>query len=198
MMITTSGQVDPNSQVVQTLGLKPPTGSGPDRGLLSITTRDRMAQRIASDAQRSRAGAVQSSPEGANDWSDIAWKLSQEEGADPILVQAVMGQESGGDPNTPDSYAGARGPMQLMGPAAAEVGVNRDDPVDNTRGGIRYLKKMLDRYNGDINLALAAYNAGPGAVDQYGGVPPFEETQRYVRDVKARYAALQDSYARER
>lgn len=203
VMVLARGDVRPDAPVIATFGLKPPTGSAPDRSLLSMSTRSQQAATPAPQpdnlATRRMTAQVSAAPQGLNDWSKIAWDLSIEEGVDdPVMIQAIMGQESGGDPNTPDSYAGARGPMQLMPAAAAEVGVNRDDPVDNTRGGIRYMKRMLERYGGNLDLALAAYNAGPGAVDQYGGIPPFEETQRYVRAVKARYAALNEAYGRMR
>ena len=73
--------------------------------------------------------------------------------------------------------------MQLMPATAADLGVDASDVEQNARGGARYLRQMLDTFGGDLTLALAAYNAGPGAVQRHGGVPPYEETQRYVEAV---------------
>lgn len=98
------------------------------------------------------------------------------------LVLSVIQQESGGDANA-RSGVGAIGLMQLMPGTAAELGVNPNDPQDNVRGGVKYLMQMLDRFGGDATKAVAAYNAGPGAVEKYGGVPPFAETQNYVQKV---------------
>lgn len=95
------------------------------------------------------------------------------------LARGVMRQESAGRADAV-SPKGARGPMQLMPGTARELGVNIDDPADNIRGGLTYLKRQLDAHGGDQRLALAAYNAGPGAVQKFGGVPPYAETQNYV------------------
>ncbi|MBV9233714.1 MAG: lytic transglycosylase domain-containing protein [Candidatus Eremiobacteraeota bacterium] len=107
-------------------------------------------------------------------------------GMDPALLSAIIANESGFDPNA-TSAAGARGLMQLMPQTAAALGV-RDayDPAQNVRGGTEYLRGLLDRF-GSVELAVAAYNAGPAAVARYGGVPPYPETQAYVRSVMARY-----------
>jgi soluble lytic murein transglycosylase-like protein len=102
---------------------------------------------------------------------------------DEELVSAVVRAESGYDPAAV-SRVGAVGLMQLMPATAAELEV--DDPFDpeqNLDGGVRYLKWMLDRFEGEVDLALAAYNAGPAAVDRYGGIPPYPETQSYIRRV---------------
>ncbi len=99
---------------------------------------------------------------------------------DPNLVAAVIWAESSGDPKAV-SKKGAQGLMQLMPATARELGVgNVLDPGQNVEGGSHYLRKMLDAHDGDLSLALAAYNAGPDAVRKYGGVPPYRETQNYV------------------
>jgi soluble lytic murein transglycosylase-like protein len=106
---------------------------------------------------------------------------------DPALLTAVVGQESGFRQRAISS-AGAMGLMQLMPETARELGV-RDpfDPAQNLDGGAKYLRGLIDRYHGRLDLALAAYNAGPGAVDRYGGVPPYRETQSYVSNILASY-----------
>jgi soluble lytic murein transglycosylase-like protein len=105
---------------------------------------------------------------------------------DPALLDAVISNESGFDPHA-RSRAGARGLMQLMPQTAASLGVtDAYDPQQNVRGGARYLRSLLDRF-GSVELAVAAYNAGPAAVERYGGIPPYIETRAYVRNVLACY-----------
>lgn len=107
---------------------------------------------------------------------------------DPALIRAVMQAESAFHPYAV-SRAGAEGLMQLMPELSVEMGVtDAFDPRENIRGGVRYLKRLLDYHNGDLDLALASYNAGPGNVERYGGVPPFRETRDYVKTIKALYA----------
>jgi len=119
-------------------------------------------------------------------WEDKLQELCEKYGVDPHLARAVMRMESGGNPNA-ISRAGAIGLMQLMPGTARGLGVDPKDPHKNLEGGIKYLARLTDKYDGNLTLALAAYNAGSGRVDSYGGVPPFPETQRYVKNVLALY-----------
>lgn len=106
-------------------------------------------------------------------------------GIEPGLLEAVAWQESRGRMSAV-SVKGALGVMQLMPTTAAELGVQPLDVTDNIRGGAMYLRRQLDRF-GSVPLALAAYNAGPGAVMRYGGIPPYRETRDYVARIMARW-----------
>ena len=113
---------------------------------------------------------------------------AEKHGIDPALLAGLVKQESGFNPNA-GSPAGARGLTQLMPGTAAGLGVTDVlDPIQNLDGGAKYLRQQLDAFGGDVTRALAAYNAGPGAVQRYGGVPPYAETQNYVRIVQANAA----------
>lgn len=113
---------------------------------------------------------------------------ARQHGLEPNLLAAVAWQESRGRMGAV-SVKGARGVMQLMPTTAAELGVRSDDLADNLRGGALYLRRQIDRF-GSIPLALAAYNAGPGAVLRYGGIPPYRETRDYVARIMGRWRPL--------
>jgi Rod binding domain-containing protein len=116
-------------------------------------------------------------------------RAAQETGLDSALIRSVIQTESNGDPKAV-SPSGAKGLMQLVESTAQELCVQDPfDPDENIRAGSRYLKRMLDRF-GDLKLALAAYNAGPGNVEKHSGIPPFEETRQYVERVTTRLGEI--------
>ncbi|KSU84866.1 Transglycosylase SLT domain-containing protein [Fictibacillus enclensis] len=117
-------------------------------------------------------------------------QISSKYNMNPALISSIVQHESGFNPMS-KSPAGAMGLMQLMPETARSLGVrNPYHAEDNLEGGIKYIKQLLDMYHGDEKLALAAYNAGPGNVAKYRGIPPFKETQSYVAKVLHTYQAL--------
>lgn len=125
----------------------------------------------------------------AHQFDPIIQDASRKYGIEAPLIKAVIKAESDFDPNAV-SRKGARGLMQIMPMNFRLLNVeNPFDPHQNIEGGARYLREMLDRYGGNLELALAAYNAGPGAVDRFAGVPPYPETTEYIARVKKYFEA---------
>ena len=142
------------------------------------------ARRAAGTLQRS--GATQS-PLPPDRLERLVREAAERNRLDPALVRAVVGAESGGNPAAV-SPKGAQGLMQLIPTTAERFGVdNPFDPAQNVEGGARYLRSLLDRYNGNLDMSLAAYNAGETAVERSGGVPNYRETRAYVRKVTNSY-----------
>ena len=127
-------------------------------------------------------------PAAGRPWAGAIQQAATEAGIDPALLASLVRHESNFDPAA-RSHAGATGLAQLMPGTAAGLGVDPSDPLDNLRGGATYLKQQLDRF-GSVDLALAAYNAGPNRVAQAGGVPRITETQNYVQRVMSTWEQL--------
>ena len=119
------------------------------------------------------------------DW--IIFRAGERQGVDPRFIHAVIWQESKYKAQA-KSHAGAQGLMQLMPAAAERFGCkDRNDPAENIEAGTKYLKWLLKKFDGNVELALAGYNAGEGSVAKYNGIPPYNETQNYVRIISKRY-----------
>jgi soluble lytic murein transglycosylase len=158
----------------------------------NIPRGDPRYQRLPRSPQR--APLVQVAP-ARYDYDPLIGQAAQAHRLPPALVKAVIAAESEFDPLAV-SRAGAQGLMQLMPTTAAHLGVADPlEPTQNVHGGVSYLRSLLDRY-GDLTRALAAYNAGPEAVDHYGGVPPYRETRAYVNRVLTYYRHYHGDFAR--
>ena len=130
-----------------------------------------------------KSDGIIGSANGSIAYDTLIYNVSMRYGVDPNLVKAVVRAESDYNPSAV-SRAGARGLMQLMPATARLMGVKDiHDPVDNVNGGTRHLSRLIKKFNGKLPMALAAYNAGEGAVKRYGRIPPYKETQLYVKKV---------------
>ena len=124
---------------------------------------------------------------GDKDLDRIIFEVAENQGVDPRFIHAVIWQESKYDTHA-KSHAGAQGLMQLMPATAKRFGCEHpDNPEENITAGTKYLSWLLKRFSGNVELALAGYNAGEGSVDKYDGIPPFNETQNYVKIITNRY-----------
>ncbi len=133
------------------------------------------------------SSTLASTSSGNADIDALIEQYSAKNGLDSAFVKAVIKQESGFQPRV-TSHCGAMGLMQLMPATASSLGVtDAYDPEQNIAGGTKYLKGLLDRFGGNKSLALAAYNAGPNAVAKYNGIPPYKETQNYVKNIMSMY-----------
>jgi len=156
-----------------------------------IQSLDSFAKKPDSDFQKILDSSIKNtkSPNSVtrSEIDNLITKYADKNGLDEDFVKAVINQESGFNPNA-TSHCGAMGLMQLMPSTAQGLGVtDAYNPEQNIEGGTKYLKGLMDRFGNDKQLALAAYNAGPNAVKKYGGIPPYAETQNYVKKVLSKY-----------
>lgn len=156
-----------------------------------IKTKEKNNKAISSDSKPVKV-AYSASTTHNDSYHPIINKKAKENEVDPSLVTAVIKAESNGNPHAV-SRKGAMGLMQLMPGTANDLQVkNPFDPEENIDGGTRYLRYLIERFNGNLTLALAAYNAGPKTVEKHGSVPPIAETKQYVRKVLAIYKGKTD------
>jgi soluble lytic murein transglycosylase-like protein len=172
--------------------LAPPTPASP--AIASPTVAASPTSSFAATLDAAQASATTSSAStAATAYEPLIAQAAAQYGLDPAVLHGLIEQESGFDPAARSS-AGALGLTQLMPGTAASLGVTEPlDPAQSIAGGARYLSEQLQRFGGNIADALAAYNAGPGAVQSYGGVPPYPETQAYVSKVLGYAAAYRQA-----
>ena len=141
------------------------------------------SQQVSSDRKAGRTERPVTAVVFPKDYSQYIHKAASKYDLEPDLIRAVIKTESNGN-HRAVSRKGAKGLMQLMPSTATDMNVsNPFDPEANIEGGTRYLKYLLERFNGNMTLALAAYNSGPGTVEKYGNVPPIDETRQYVKKI---------------
>lgn len=170
--------------VDQLRGIPPSSQAAPSASFADALQSATSSSPVATAASAALATPA-AAPGAATPYDGLIAASAQRNGVDPSLLKALIRQESGFDANA-RSGAGAVGLTQLMPSTAAGLGVgDPTDPSQAIEGGARYLREQLDAFGGDEAKALAAYNAGPGAVRQFGGVPPYAETQAYVQHVLA-------------
>lgn len=150
---------------------------------------NKVQQRHEVDANFQSSASNDHSISNGTPYASIIKEASERFSVPEKLIASIIKHESNFNPNVV-SHAGATGLMQLMPGTAKYIGVqNRLDPKENIFGGTKYLKQMLTQFDNDFTLALAAYNAGPGNVKKFGGVPPFQETQNYIKKVMNTYTS---------
>lgn len=153
----------------------------------SLAEKDRFKGSKAAHTGSAAPAAPTSWKGDPKDFDAMIGQASKQHNVDEHLIRAVIRQESAFNPKA-TSWCGAQGLMQLMPETAKELGCqNSLDPYQNIMAGTKYLRQLLDRFGGDMTKAVAGYNAGPGAVEAAGGVPPYDETQNYVTKVLENY-----------
>ncbi len=201
-LIEASRQVASPSVAASTTAGAPPQGASGDfaSALQAATTADASAASGASAGATSLPVAYQPGLQGSTsdaeggEYEALIDNSAARYGLDPAVLHGLIEQESGFDPSA-TSGAGAMGLTQLMPGTASSLGVaNPLDPAESIEGGARYLSQMMAQFGGNTAEALAAYNAGPGAVQQYGGVPPYAETQSYVTKVLGNAEAYRQAH----
>lgn len=191
-LTSTSDSVAPSSSFAATLRTASATGSANTNHLYGYQA----GATLPASGQYSGVGiGAGAAGSGSIGYDSLIDQAAGRYGLDPAVLHGLIQQESGFDPGA-TSGAGAVGLTQLMPATAASLGVTDPrDPAQSIEGGARYLSQMMARFGGDTTKALAAYNAGPGAVERYGGVPPYAETQGYVAKVLAYANAYRQSPA---